>query len=158
MRHHGLDASPKHIERNGILGKLVRIDQTTAGLVESVGRKAIVDIKLAGGIDSLGVTANQPLHFLLGRLGVGHCVSAGQRGKILAKTMSGDEAMKIIRGMEVAGVVIPTAHIRARSGQARTLSKWFQQRVLIQAEKQFVVVFKLCPEESLEQLNLRIFE
>src|SRR5437867_4958504 len=70
MRHHGLDASPKHIERNGILGKLVRIDQTTAGLVESVGRKAIVDIKLAGGIDSLGVTANQPLHFLLGRLGV----------------------------------------------------------------------------------------
>src|SRR6266550_4300393 len=104
MRHHGLDASPKHIERNGILGKLVRIDQTTAGLVESVGRKAIVD-------------------------------------------------MKIIRGMEVAGVVIPTAHIRARSGQARTLSKWFQQRVLIQAEKQFVVVFKLCPEESLEQLN-----
>src|SRR2546429_789877 len=61
--------------------------------------------------------------------------------------------MKIIRGMEVAGVVIPTAHIRARSGQARTLSKWFQQRVLIQAEKQFVVVFKLCPEESLEQLD-----
>src|SRR2546429_678026 len=122
MRHHGLDASSKHIERNGILGKLVRIDQTTAGLVESVGRKAIVDIKLAGGIDSLGVTANQSLHFLLGRLGVGHCVSAGQRGKILAKTMSGDEAMKIIRGMEVAGVVIPRSEERRVGKECR--SRW----------------------------------
>src|SRR6516165_2829083 len=66
--------------------------------------------------------------------------------------------MKIIRGIEVARVVIPPAHIRARSGQARTLSKRFQQRVFIQAEKQFVVVLKLCSEESLEELNLRIFE
>ena len=116
MRQHRLSASPKHIERNGILGKLVRIDQTTAGLVESVGRQAIVDIKFAGGIDRRGVTPNQPLYFLLGRLGVCHRTSAGQRRKILSKTVSGDEAMKIIRGMEVARVVIPTAHIRARSG------------------------------------------
>src|SRR5580693_3362861 len=125
MRQHGLRAAPEHVQRGGVSGKFVRVNQAAAGLVEGVGGQAIVHIKFSGGVHGGAVAADQALYFFLGGLGTGDGVGARQTRKILAETVSGDESMEIVHGAKIVGVVVPTAHVWTDRWEAFTLTEWF---------------------------------
>ena len=65
MRQHGLGAAPEHVERGGVSGEFVRVNQAAAGLVVGVGGQAVVHIKFSSGINCGPVAADQTLHFFL---------------------------------------------------------------------------------------------
>src|ERR1700723_2120355 len=125
MRQHGLRAAPEHVKRGGVSGEFVRVNQAAAGLVEGVGRQAIVHIKFSGWVHSRAVAADQTLHFFLRGLRTGNGVGARQARKILPETVSGDESVEIVHGTEIVGVVVPAAHVWADRTETFALAERF---------------------------------
>ena len=101
---------------------------------------------------------HQPLHFLLGALGAGDSISARQSGKVLAKTVAGNEAVKIWWTMKGRVDAVPAAHIFAGSFHARELAKWFQQLVVVQTEIELMVGVELLAHRSFQKLDLVVIE
>ena len=146
----GLSCTPVHVERIWALSKFVRVNQATAGLVVSVGRQMIVNIKLSRRLDCFRECVDQAVNFFLRWLGPGNRIGAGQSRKILPEAMSGNESMKLVRRIKVGIVVVPSPHVGTRSGHARALAEWFEQGVLIQIQKQIMIAIKLFTEWSFE--------
>src|SRR5438874_10897519 len=82
------------------------------------------------------------MHLLLSGLVSCHRISAREPRKILSKTVSGNEGMKMLRRAEVIRVVIPAAHVRSWRSHALALPKGLEQRVFIEVQKKIVVRFK----------------
>ena len=134
VRQHGLRAAPEHIERGGIAGEFVGINQAAAGFVEGISGQAIIHIKLPGGIHRCAVAANQTLHFFLRGFRAGDGVRAREPRKILAETVPGDESMEIIHRAEIISVVVPAAHVWADRGETFALAERFEQRIFIEMQ------------------------
>src|SRR6516165_3371368 len=72
--------------------------------------------------------------------------------------MSGDEGVEIGLFVEVVSIIIPAAHVGARSGHALAFAKRLEQGIFVEADKQLVILIKLSTKGALEQLNARIAE
>src|SRR5215471_6272810 len=152
MRQHRLRRAFEYLQSIWILGEFVRINEAAASLIERVSGKSVVDVELAGWLDRLAKCPDEPVNFLLSRFRTSDRVRARQPGQVLAEAVSGNEAVKIVFVVEVVGVVVPAAKVRPRSRHSLALAKRLEQPVLVQMEKNLVIVVKLDPERAFEQL------
>ncbi len=132
MPQHCVGTARQYLKRLRVPGKLVGIYEAAAYFVECVSRQMIIHIEFACQINGPGVGVNQAVYFLPGSLGACHRVCPGQSGEVLPEAVAGNESMKVLFGIEVVGIVVPSAHVRTGSRQSRTLAEGFQQGVLVQ--------------------------
>jgi hypothetical protein len=71
---------------------------------------------------------------------------------------AGDERVKIILFVEVVGIVIPAAHVRAWSGHSLALSEGFEEAVFVKIEEQLMILVELGAEGPVEELHIGIAE
>jgi hypothetical protein len=118
-----LRGAPVDVERIWILCELVSVDQATACFVVGVRRQVIIDVELTLGPNRFGKAANHASNLFLSRLRSSDSVRACQSREILSKTVPGDKRVKVISCIEVISVVVPPAHIGARSRQTFALAE-----------------------------------
>src|SRR5205807_4020412 len=129
-----------------------------AGLVEGVAWQPVVNIELPRGLYGLRKGTHQPVNFFLRRLRSCHSIGARQPGKVLTKRMSGNEPVKVILLVKVVRIVIPTTEVGTGSRHPLTLSKRFEQPILVEMKEQFVVLLELLTEGPVQELHIRVSE
>src|SRR5262249_22057682 len=110
----------------------------------------IIHVKLPRGLHGLAKRPDQPVHLLLRRLVSGYGIRTRQSGKILSKTVTGNEGMEILRRIEVVRVIVPAAHVRPRRRHPLALAEWLEQSIFVQMQKQIVIVDELLAQWSIE--------
>src|ERR1700722_16875180 len=83
-------------------------------------------------------------------------IGARQPGEVLPKAVARDVAMKGSLRAEVGVEGVPAAHVLARRGQGRLLTKGLQQAVLAEGEKECVVAIELLAQGAVEQAHLLV--
>ena len=134
------------------------IDETTAGFVECVAWQPVVNVELPSGLYGLRKGAHQPVNFFLRWLRSRHSIGSRQPRKVLTKRMSGNEPVKVILLVKVVRIVIPTTEVGTGSRHPLTLSKRFEQPILVEMKEQFVVLLELLTEGPVQELHIRVSE
>ena len=65
-----------------------------------------------------------------------------------------DESMEIVFFIKVVPIVVPAAHVRARSWHSLALAERLEQAIFVEIEKQFVIATKVL-QTILENYLLR---
>src|SRR3954471_3968435 len=112
-----------NIEGVWTVGKFVRVDQPTAGLVVGVGGKVIPGIKFARRFDCFSEPTHHAMYFLLRWLVTSDGIRPRQTGEVLPKTVARNECVKILRRAEIIGIVIPASHVGPWRSHALALAK-----------------------------------
>ena len=64
--------------------------------------------------------------------------------------MTRNEAVEIFHRSEIAGIVVPAAHVGTGGRHSGALPEWLQQSVLIEMKEQIVVLVELLPKPPVE--------
>src|SRR5580704_10091721 len=134
----------------GILGKLVRINQPARELVIGVRRQSITRKEFRLRIERFSVAFYKTIDFRPRSFRSGDCVRPCKSRKILPKTVACDEAMKIIPLQAEAGQVVPASHVLTRRGQARNLPENLEQPVIVEVQETVMILVELLLHRTVE--------
>src|SRR5258708_4577293 len=103
-----------NIHGHWIMGELVSINQAAGEFVVGVGWQAVVHEELRLGIERLRVSLDELIDLCAGRFRPRDCVSARQSRKVLSKTVTCDETMKVSALQAETCQVVPASHVLTR--------------------------------------------
>jgi hypothetical protein len=139
-----------------IVGELMRVDEAAVGLVEGVGGDAVVFVKLFA--DGGGEAGDETMDLGLRRLVAGDGIGARETGDPLAEGVARNIAGHILRWIEEAGGGVPATQVFAGSGLAGELTEGLEDAVLVEVEKESMVLLELHEHGAVEELHVFIVE
>ncbi len=155
-RQDSIRGAIKNCEGLRILSELMRVDEAAVGLVEGIGREAVVRVELLA--DRGRKTRDETMHLGLRGLVAGNRISAREAGDPLAEGVARNIAGHVLGRVEEARRGVPAAQIFAGRGQAGELTEGLEHAVFVEIEEESVVLLELHEHGAIEKLHVFVVE